>query len=80
MAVRRSCKELIGPCGGCACPDGPDEAMTARVRSCIPCCLSLREAWGGRLAQLKQQELQEIAEAREKAAEVRQAVSAGLRV
>lgn len=30
-----------------------------------------REAWGERLAQLKQQELQEIAEAREKAAEVR---------
>jgi hypothetical protein len=35
------------------------------------CCHVLREAWGGRLAQLKQQELQEVAEARERAAEVR---------
>lgn len=45
------------------------------TRSDAACCLCavllLREAWGGRLAQLKQQELQEIADAREKAAEVR---------
>jgi len=37
----------------------------------LVCVCCNREAWGERLVQLRQQELQEVAEAREKALEVR---------
>lgn len=46
---------------------------STKLCTCLCCVSGCREAWSQRLAQLKQEEEQEAADARERALQVRQA-------